>query len=139
MHDVKLEIKFDAPVEALFEAWYKPELLLQWFAPGDMTLTQAMSNFSVGGKYRIMMQDAQYQQYQITGEYLQIDENKLLEFTWQLNEQPPLTKVTLLFDKLNDATSSLTLIHSDLTDSGMQQHYQEHWIASLEKLSLLTL
>lgn len=139
MHEVKLEIKFDAPVEALYQAWYKPELLLQWFAPGEMILTQAMSSFSVGGKYRMVMQDPDYQQYLISGEYLQIEENKRLVFSWQLNEQQPLSKVSLEFAKVNDSTSCLTLIHSELPDADMQEHYQQHWIASLEKLSLLTL
>lgn len=139
MHEVKLEIKFDAPVEALYQAWYKPELLLQWFAPGEMILTQAMSSFSVGGKYRLVMQDPDYQQYLITGEYLQIEENRHLVFTWQVDEQQPVSQVRLTFERLNDSTSSLTLVHSELPDPAMQEHYQAHWIASLEKLSLLTL
>lgn len=139
MYEVKLEIKFDAPVETLYAAWYKPELLLQWFAPGEMILTQAMSSFSVGGKFRMVMQTPDYQQHLITGEYLQIEENKRLLFSWQVDEEQPVSRVTLTFARLNDSTSSLTLVHSELTDEAMQEHYQTHWIASLEKLSLLTL
>ncbi|GGD50673.1 SRPBCC family protein [Lacimicrobium alkaliphilum] len=139
MHEVKLEVKFDAPVEALFEAWFKPELLLQWFAPGEMILTQAMSSFSVGGKYRMVMQDPEYQQYYVTGEYTEIEENQRLAFTWQIGDQEPVSQVALTFERLNDSTSSMTLVHSELADVEMQEHYQAHWIASLEKLSLLTL
>lgn len=139
MHELKLEIKFDAAVEALYQAWLKPELLLQWFAPGEMILTQAMSSFSVGGKYRMVLQDTDYQQYTVTGEYTDIEENKRLAFTWQIDQQEPVSEVILTFERLNDSTSALTLVHRGLTDTQMQEHYQAHWIASLEKLSLLTL
>ncbi|WP_416306298.1 SRPBCC family protein [Neptunicella sp. SCSIO 80796] len=139
MYQTRLSVKFNAPVSALYEAWYKPELLLQWFAPGEMLVAQAMSNFAEGGKFRIVMQEPTGEQNIVMGEYLQIETNKKLVFSWQWLGSEDVSKVELLFGAVNDNTSQLELTHSEFPNQQVCNDHQDGWVGCLEKLSLLTL
>lgn len=139
MHQFSLNVKFDAPLERLYEAWHKPELLQQWFAPGDMLVAQAMSSFQEGGKFRIVMQDTDFSQHILMGQYQTIVPNQRLAFTWQWQDSDLMTHVSLDFARVNDSTSELTLTHNGFPDQEMADDHQDGWIACLEKLSLLTL
>ena len=46
---------FDAPARLLFEAWSKPEHLMQWFGPVGWPLTLCEVDFRKGGRYRSAM------------------------------------------------------------------------------------
>src|SRR6185295_14074416 len=47
---------FDAPARLVYEAWTKPELLKQWWAPKsmDMSLLSCEADVRVGGTYRLV-------------------------------------------------------------------------------------
>ncbi|WP_438865216.1 SRPBCC family protein [Neptunicella sp.] len=139
MYQTQLSVTFNAPVSALYEAWYKPDLLLQWFAPGNMVVAQAMSSFTEGGKYRIVMQEPSGEQNIVMGEYLQIETNEKLVFSWQWLGSDEVSRVELTFSAVNDNTSQLELVHSELPDQQVCNDHQDGWIGCLEKLSLLTL
>lgn len=139
MHQFSLNITFDAPLNKLFEAWHKPELLLQWLTPGDIQVTQVMASFTVGGHYRIQMQDSAYHQFRLSGQYLEIETDKRLVFTWQWEGSEQHTTVRLDFSEIRPGTSALTLTHQGFADEKSMRMHQEAWIACLEKLSLLTL
>lgn len=139
MYQFTLNVKFDAPLSRLFEAWYKTELMQQWWAPGDLQVAQIMSSFQEGGKFRLVMQDAEFNQHIVIGEYLQIKQNEKLVFSWQWQDSELVTEVSLDFASVNPHTSELTLTHSGFTDQDMADDHQAGWVGCLEKLSLLTL
>ncbi|MDN4501766.1 SRPBCC domain-containing protein [Alteromonadaceae bacterium BrNp21-10] len=139
MYQLDLNVRFDASIESLFNAWHKPELLLQWFAPGDMLVTQAMSSFKVGGKYRIAMQDNNAEQYTVFGEYLAIDDQQTLKFSWHWLDSDEISQVDLAFTAINDSTSELNLTHHGFLTEESRDLHQQGWIGCLEKLSVLTL
>jgi uncharacterized protein YndB with AHSA1/START domain len=138
-NEVKLSIQFNAPVERLYAAWYKTELLQQWFAPGEMLVGQMMSSFVEGGKFRVVMQQPDGEQHIVMGEYLEILPAQKLVFSWQWVGEGEVTQVSLLFKALNDTTSELSLRHSGFNDEQTTQMHQNGWIGCLEKLSLITL
>ena len=139
MYQLELNVRFDASVEALFDAWHKPELLLQWFAPGDMLVTQAMSSFTEGGKYRISMQETHGEQYTVFGEYLKIEPLKTLKFSWHWLDSDEITQVDLDFRAINASTCELNLRHHGFLTETSRDLHQQGWIGCLEKLSVLTL
>lgn len=138
-HQVNFTVQFNAPVDKLYAAWHKTELLQQWFAPGEMLVGQMMSSFAVGGKFRVVMQEPGGEQHTVMGEYLEIEPNKKLVFSWQWVNEEEVTQVTLNFKAINDNTSELSLIHGDFSDEQVCQMRQNGWIGCLEKLSLITL
>lgn len=138
-NEVKLSIQFNAPVDRLYAAWYKTELLQQWFAPGEMSVGQMMSSFVEGGKFRVVMQQPDGQQHIVMGEYLEIVPDQKLVFSWQWVGEGEVTQVSLLFKALNDTTSELSLQHSGFSNEESAQMHQNGWIGCLEKLSVITL
>ena len=51
--------KLKAPAEKVFAAWTQPEALKAWFGPSDdYTVLVAETDVRVGGRYRIVMQQA---------------------------------------------------------------------------------
>lgn len=137
MSNVDLEVYFDAPVEQVYLAWHDPESLIHWFAPGDLKVAQAMANFAVNGRLRIVIQTPEFQDIVILGEYLQIEANQRLRFSCQVEGIPEVGEVDVTFQRVAQSTCKLHLLHSGIQDPEMLQDQQDSWINCLEKLSML--
>ncbi|WP_075609997.1 SRPBCC family protein [Alteromonas pelagimontana] len=140
MFDFSLSATLAMPVTHLFEAFHKTELLVQWFAPGNIIITQVMSNFEEAGRYRITMQEPSGVQYVLTGEYSTIRPNESLMFSWAWEdnqEESVMTSVNVSFEEVDAHTSHLTLIHSGFSNEQERDQHQQGWVACLEKLSKL--
>jgi len=134
MYQLNISQEFNAPVEALFNAWAKPEVVSKWFAPGEMTVPEAELEFKKGGQYRIVMQNKDNEQFIVGGEYLEIQAPNKLVFSWQWSTSPHATRVTVLFSKLADNKSKLELTHTELeTQESCDQHHQG-WMGCLANL-----
>ncbi len=54
--EVTFERTYDAPVEKVWEAWTKPELLKQWWGPDNVIIPECEVDLKVGGKFYIVME-----------------------------------------------------------------------------------
>jgi uncharacterized protein YndB with AHSA1/START domain len=53
---VRIERTFDAPAEAVFDAWTRPEVMRRWWHAGpDWETPEAEVDLRVGGKVRVVM------------------------------------------------------------------------------------
>lgn len=94
MFELTMKRSFNIPVAKLYEAWCKPEVIQKWFAPGSMTVPEASSDVRVGGSYRIVMHDSdENSDHIVSGEYKQVVQNELFDFTWQWGGNPMVTQV----------------------------------------------
>jgi uncharacterized protein YndB with AHSA1/START domain len=66
-----------APRQKLFKAWTDPELLKQWFAPMPYTTPVAELDVRPGGASRIVMRDAEGNEFPNRGVYLEVLENEI--------------------------------------------------------------
>ena len=140
MYQLNINHTFNAPVQQLFNAWKNPETIRKWFAPGeDMHVPQANADVREGGQYRIVMQNAEGEQFIVGGQYLQVIENKQLVFSWQWEGSPHTTRVELTFNSVNDSTCELHLVHSEFPDQEMCDKHQMGWDGCLAKLLKLEL
>ncbi|WP_100643851.1 SRPBCC family protein [Alteromonas facilis] len=142
MSQLSLTITLHAPVEKVFAAFSQPEQLVQWFAPGDAVVVQVMSSFTEGGKYTLTMQESSGQQFQLIGQYMQIEENAHLRYSWawaDTLEDTLITEVDVVFVEADPNTTSLTLTHSGFVNDAERDQHQHGWIDCLEKLSRLML
>jgi hypothetical protein len=66
---VRIERTFDAPREAVFDAWTSPEVLRRWFhcAP-DWETPEAEVDLQVGGKIRVVMRKPDGSKVSVGGE-----------------------------------------------------------------------
>ena len=75
---------FDAPARLVFEAWTKPELLMQWWAPKSVGLTfvSCEADVRVGGTYRfVFSHPSAPQPMAFFGRYLEVVVPSLLRWT----------------------------------------------------------
>ncbi|MHB1459104.1 MAG: SRPBCC family protein [Armatimonadota bacterium] len=49
---------FNAPREIVFEAWTKPECMMQWFGPKDYTIPVCKVDLRVGGAFFLCMRSS---------------------------------------------------------------------------------
>lgn len=142
MSQLSLTITLNASPSEVFSAFSLPNKLIKWFAPGDAVVTQVMSNFVVGGKYSLVMQEPSGQTFHLIGEYLMIEENQHLRYSWawaDTQEHTVMTEVDVVMVELDNHTTQMTLTHSGFANNEEQEQHQQGWISCLEKLSLLSL
>lgn len=138
MYHFTLNVTFHASPTHIFDAFHKPELLIQWFAPGNVQVSQIMSNFTEGGRYRIQMTEPNGQQYTLTGEYTKIlaNEKLVMSWAWEDNdEESIMTMVDIEFESQDDSTTQLTLVHSGFMNEQERDQHQQGWMACFEKLA----
>lgn len=134
MYSLTISQDFNAPVETLFNAWKTPEIISQWFAPGNMTVPEATVDFKEGGVYRFVMQNQDGEQFIVGGEYTEIAQPEKLVFSWQWESSPHTTKVTVLFTALADNKSKLELIHTEFQEKEFCDKHNEGWLSCLANL-----
>lgn len=80
--ELLIERIFDAEPDLVFEAWTRPEHLVNWWGPNDFTLPHWEMDLRTGGRYRFCMRSPAGEDHWVWGEYLEIDRPNSLSFTW---------------------------------------------------------
>lgn len=130
-----------APVEKVFAAWTKPELIARWLAPGNSAVLESAIDLRVGGRYRIRMKgEMNGAAYDVvaSGIYERIVPNELLSFTWTFEDEERRRSVgnsvvTVALKAMSDGTE-LTLIHEKLATQEAHDGHQSGWASCMEKL-----
>jgi uncharacterized protein YndB with AHSA1/START domain len=124
-----------APAEAVFDAWTRPELMMQWFAPTSMTTPAASVDLREGGAYRVEMEGPDGTRYVATGTYLEIVPARRLVFTWGWDG--PDRRETLVTVELHERgeETELVLRHERFASSADRDSHREGWSGALEKLA----
>jgi uncharacterized protein YndB with AHSA1/START domain len=77
------EIHIAAPPDRVFEALVTPEQVLRWWGQnGIYRCTEFSADLRVGGKWRSFGTGPAGGNFEVTGEYLEIDAPRLLVCTW---------------------------------------------------------
>lgn len=109
--------------ERVFAAWLDPVSLATWMRPGETTGAIVEVDPRVGGRFRILMQQAQGGcGYEHRGEYLAIEPPSLLSFTWisaATNLRPTIVTVEL---HEQDGGTELVLTHRRLPAERVDAH-----------------
>ena len=136
--EARLDLKhfYRAPRETVYQAWTRPELIKQWFAPGDMTTPFAEVDLRVGGRYRIQMKKPDGETHTTTGLYKEIVPNQRLVFTWGWEGPDRFETLVTVEFRETDGGTELLLTHERFTDTGSRDMHREGWegcLASLER------
>ncbi|USI27826.1 SRPBCC domain-containing protein [Alteromonas macleodii] len=140
MHEFKIDVMLDASLPFVFAAFHEPEYLSEWFAPGDCSVTQIMSDFKEGGRYRIKMMDPSGIEMSLTGEYVTILANEQLSFSWAWEddmEESVMTSVDIHFEKTEEGNVRLVLIQQGFLNKQECDQHNYAWMSCLEKLAVL--
>ena len=114
---------FDGPAHLVFDAWTKPELLKQWWAPKSMgmSLVSCEADVRVGGTYRFVFGLGDSETMAFFGTYLEVTPPSRLAWTNEEGEAGE-SVTTLTFEEKEGQT--LLVLHElhpskEATDEGI--------------------
>lgn len=133
---------FSAPVERVFDAWTKPEVLAKWFGPEGFSVNSSEVQLYVGGSYDIEICSPDGKHIRHFGKYLDISKPHKLVFTWMLVDQAckgseglvAETIVSIEFNRI-EQTTELTLTHEKLPSREAYDGHKFGWTSSLNSLT----
>jgi uncharacterized protein YndB with AHSA1/START domain len=103
---------FHAPAHIVFDAWTKPELLKQWWAPKsmDVSLFECEQDVRVGGAYRFAFGRDPKNPEVFSGRYVEVDPPSRLVLTQLYERMPELGDVVVTADfEESEGRTRLTL------------------------------
>lgn len=99
-NELKLTRLYDAPVEAVWDAWTDPEQVAKWWGPRGFTLTTHGKDLRVGGYWRYTMHGPDGTDYENKTVYHEVEKHKKLVYDHGGgDDRPPLFRVTVLFSE----------------------------------------
>lgn len=115
---------YDAPVQAVWEAWTDPEQVAQWWGPRGFTLTTHNKDLRPGGIWAYTMHGPDGVDYPNKTVYLEVEECVKLVYDHGGNDdRPPMFRVTVLFSEEGGKTRmemSMTLPTPEAAEQARQ-------------------
>ena len=131
-----------APVEQVYEAWTKPDLLQQWFAPRGSAVRSADVVLHEGGTYRVEMIDSDWNRLVTDGRYEELIPNRSIVKT--LTHDGPgyrsgvgAMRVDVKFRDIGAGNTEIALLHENLIDEDHKADMRREWSQRLDKLDVL--
>jgi uncharacterized protein YndB with AHSA1/START domain len=136
---LRLERTFDAPPEAVFDAWTNPEVLKRWWrASAAMRTSLAEIDLRVGGAYRLSMEDPQAGTvHTVSGEYSEVIRPQRLVYSWCWEQGGAETGhvSTVSVEFLGDGErTTVVLEHSGLESAQSVEQHRLGWEGCIENL-----
>ena len=125
-----------------FAAWTQPAELMHWFAPGPMKPESVNVDLRIGGVFRWEIcvpgpQTGQQMNVVFSGKFLEIQPDRLLQFTWQSEANPAdSTLVTVSFADVDGGTE-VAITQERLLTSEIYNRNKSGWASMLDKLAAL--
>jgi uncharacterized protein YndB with AHSA1/START domain len=132
---LRIERTFEAPAQAVFDAWTSEEVMRRWFygQPGWET-PFAEVDLRVGGTVRVVMRDPEKDvEHGGGGQYTEIDPPNRLAFTWTWDDEDRQTLIEVDFEEAAGATT-VRFTHSALRDEDSVRSHQEGWTTCFDNL-----
>jgi len=130
---------FDAPREAVFEAWTDPDQVAQWFGPDgfDTPRERVAIDLRVGGRYDLtMVQRDGGAQHPVSYEIVELDRPRLLVLRSEPMPEIGLMKPTFTRVELEEDgdRTRMTLVDGPYAET---QHAEAGWHGAFAKLAAL--
>jgi len=129
-----------APIDKVFDAWTRPEILAKWSAPEGIEHITYDVDLRVGGAYRLVMRNPEGGEHTAIGTYVEIDRPNKLAYTWDWVEEEYHmdvdTLVTVEFNAVGE-TTEIVLTHERFPAEEAVQGHNEGWTSCLNRLEQL--
>ncbi|MGB2711660.1 MAG: SRPBCC domain-containing protein [Conexibacter sp.] len=140
---VRVERTYDAPAEAVFDAWTNPEVLRRWWkANPGWTIPSVELDLRVGGAYRLSMEDPESgATHTVFGEYREVQRPERLVYSWTWEGTGPYagheSLVTVSFREAG-ARTTVVIEHAALLDDTSRAAHATGWSGVLDSLDRST-
>ena len=99
-NELRITRIYDAPVQAVWDAWTDPAQAAQWWGPRGFTITTHSKDLRAGGHWDYTMHGPDGVDYPNKTKYLEVEECAKLVYDHGGNDdQAPLFRVTVLFSE----------------------------------------
>jgi uncharacterized protein YndB with AHSA1/START domain len=131
-----IERTFQAPADAVFDAWTNEEVLLRWFhAERDWETAEATVDVRVGGAVRLVMRNPQNGNvYGASGHYTEVERPTRLAFTWSWDDGAENTLIEIDFEPLGAEATHVRFTHSGLPDEASRIDHEGGWNRCFDNL-----
>jgi uncharacterized protein YndB with AHSA1/START domain len=127
-HTLRIERTFQAPAQAVFDAWTSEQVMRRWWhAEHDWETTEAEVDLRVGGTVRVVMRDpGKNAEYGGGGRYTEIDPPRRLAFTWIWDGNDTRQLIEIDFEE-NGGVTTVRFTHRDLWNEEAVRSHEEGW------------
>ena len=132
---LRIQRTFQAPAEAVFDAWTSEEVLRRWWqSERGLETSEAQVDLRVGGAVRVVMRDPDKDvEYGGGGTYTEIDPPTRLAFTWIWDGDTRRTLIEIDFEETDGATT-VRFSHRDLWDEEAVRAHEGGWTEMFNNL-----
>lgn len=144
--DLVLERVIDAPPEKIWRAYTDAAILSQWFSPKPWTITDAVVEPRVGGRFNFTMHGPDGEVFPNSGVFLEVVENRRMITTdaltpdWKPTGQPFMV-ARIELEPTGDGKTRYKATASHWNEATMKQHEQmgfhEGWAQVADQLNEL--
>lgn len=134
---LRFERVFKVSPQRLYDAWTKPEELIQWWGPETVTICDYSMDVSPGGFWTTTMLSPEGQKFIVQGEYTRLEPPHRLGFTWAwLGEDGPghKTEVDIRFEALDDGGTRMFFEQQVFADQEDRDNHGQGWESSMKCL-----
>jgi uncharacterized protein YndB with AHSA1/START domain len=147
---IRIERLFDAPLALVFDAWTRPEYLLQWYAPHGCTIHFEQIDVRPGGRFHSCIHNPQFGDCWCVGVYREIVRPERIVYTLaiadsagneiepvQAGHDPRWPRETLVTVTLTDVRgcTRLALEQSALESLAKETGAHPSWLQMLDRLA----
>jgi uncharacterized protein YndB with AHSA1/START domain len=128
---------FDAPREAVFNAWIDPRQIASWLGQRGVRVECTEMQPYPGGRYRLVVRDDAGNENIVGGVFEEVTSPARLVFTWAWQNRTGAigdTLVTVTFVAIGTRTE-ITLHHERFSTAEFQGRHQDGWNASFDNLA----
>jgi uncharacterized protein YndB with AHSA1/START domain len=132
--ELTIERVFDAPRELVFQAWTRPEQLVQWWGPRGFTVPICEMELRAGGKFRFVMRGPDGKDYPFQGTYLEIVEPERIVFQGVIHDEPGHQVWTTVWFADDKGKTKVTVQQTYSFESDATRGAPEGWRQTLDRL-----
>src|SRR5580704_3707449 len=104
-NELRITRLYDAPIQAVWDAWTDTEQVAQWWGPRGFTITTHSKDLKPGGHWKYTMHGPDGTDYPNTTHYFEVEKNsKLVYDHGGSDDRPPMFRVVVLFSEVKGGT-----------------------------------
>ena len=132
---LRIERTFQAPAEAVFDAWTSEEVIRRWWHTElGWETAEAEVDLRVGGVVRVVMRDPNKDvEFGGGGTYTEIEPPTRLAFTWIWDGDTRRSLIEIDFEEA-DGITTVRFTHSGLWDEEAVRSHREGWDMMFDSL-----
>jgi uncharacterized protein YndB with AHSA1/START domain len=133
---LQIERTYQAPAQAVFDAWTSEEVMRRWFhGEHAWETSEAKVDLRPGGAVRVVMRDpAKDVEYGGGGRYTEINPPHRLAFTWVWDGDSTRMLIELEFEESGGVTT-VRFSHSGLWDEEAVRSHEGGWGRAFDNLA----